>query len=74
MKALDGVNLVEFGPHLGVAYAAMLLAEHGARTIKVEPPGGDPRRGTPHFHVLNRGKHSELIDVESRVAAARSPH
>ncbi len=68
MKALDGVNLVEFGPHLGVAYAAMLLAEHGARTIKVEPPGGDPRRGTPHFHVLNRGKHSELIDVESRAA------
>ena len=39
-KALDGINLVEFDSNLGAAYAAMLLAEQGARAVKVEPPGG----------------------------------
>ena len=32
----------------------MLLAEQGADTVMVEPPGGAPERGTPHFQVLNR--------------------
>ena len=55
-KALDGINLVEFDSNLGAAYAAMLLAENGARAIKVEPVGGSRERGTPHFHVLNRSQ------------------
>jgi len=38
MKSLEGVRLVEFSSHLGAEYAAMLLAEHGACVIKVEPP------------------------------------
>ena len=38
-KALDGINLVEFSSNHGAAYAAMLLAEQGARAILVEPPG-----------------------------------
>ena len=28
----------------------------GREVIKIEPPGGDPSRGTAAFHVLNRGK------------------
>jgi crotonobetainyl-CoA:carnitine CoA-transferase CaiB-like acyl-CoA transferase len=70
MKALEGVNLLEFSSHLGGAYAAMLLAEHGASAIKVEPPGGDAARGTPHFHVVNRGKRSLFLDLESKAAGA----
>ncbi len=61
-KALNGINVLEFHSNLGAAYAAMLLAEQGADTIKVEPPGGAPERGTPHFHVLNRSKRSVSID------------
>ena len=71
-KALDGINLVEFDSNLGAAYAAMLLAENGARAIKVEPPGGSRDRGTPHFHVLNRSKRSlELNLDDSRIAGPR---
>ena len=33
-KALDGINLVEFDSNLGAAYAAMLLAEQGARAVQ----------------------------------------
>jgi len=73
-KALDGVIVVEFCSNMGAAYAAMLLAEQGARVVKVEPPGGDPTRGTPHFHVLNRSKRSVFFDfanAEGRASAAR---
>jgi len=68
-KALDGINIVEFDSNLGAAYAAMLLAENGARTIKVEPPGGSRERGTPHFHVLNRSKRVLELDLDARASA-----
>ncbi len=61
--ALDGVNVVEFDSHHGAAYAAMLLAEHGARVIKVEPPGGSRLRGAPHFHALNRSKRAVALKL-----------
>lgn len=70
IEALDGVNLLEFSSHLGAAYATMLLAEQGARAIKVEPPGGAAGRGGPHFHVLNRSKRSLFIDIESKAGEA----
>ena len=64
-KALDGINLVEFDSNLGAAYAAMLLAEQGARAVKVEPPGGARARGTAHFHVLNRSKRALFVDLQA---------
>ncbi len=64
-KALDGITLIEFASHRACAYAAMLLAEQGARTIRVEPPGGDPGRGGPHFAVLNRSKRSVILALDS---------
>jgi crotonobetainyl-CoA:carnitine CoA-transferase CaiB-like acyl-CoA transferase len=64
-KVLDGITVVEFAAHLGSAYAAMLLAEFGARTIRIEPPEGDRTRGTPHFHVLNRSKQALFLDLDS---------
>jgi crotonobetainyl-CoA:carnitine CoA-transferase CaiB-like acyl-CoA transferase len=69
-KALDGVVVVEFCSHMGAAYAAMLLAEQGARVIKVEPPGGDATRGTPHFHALNRSKRSVFFDFAAAAGRA----
>jgi crotonobetainyl-CoA:carnitine CoA-transferase CaiB-like acyl-CoA transferase len=69
MKSLEGVKLVEFSSHLGAEYAAMLLAEHGARVVKVEPPQGLATRGRPHFHVTNRGKRSLFLDLESQTGA-----
>src|SRR5262249_36890333 len=65
IKALDGINVLEVCANLGAEYAAWILAEQGARTIKLEPPGGSSARGTPHFHVLNRSKQSLCIDLVS---------
>ena len=70
-KSLDGINLVEFDSNLGAAYAAMLLAENGAHAIKVEPIGGSPNRGTPHFHVLNRSKRMLELDLDDRASQPR---
>ncbi len=69
-KALDAVVVIEFSSNLAAAYAAMLMAEQGARVVKVEPPGGDPARGTPHFHALNRSKRSIFFDLSATTAKA----
>jgi crotonobetainyl-CoA:carnitine CoA-transferase CaiB-like acyl-CoA transferase len=70
-KSLTGINIVEFDSNLGAAYATMLLAENGAHVIKVEPIGGSPERGTPHFHVLNRSKRALELDLDDRASQAR---
>src|SRR5262249_50340727 len=43
----------------------MLLADHGARVVKVEPPGGDRlrHRAPSGFRVWNRGKESIELDL-----------
>src|SRR5437899_6491488 len=66
--ALDGIKVVEFCSNLGAEYAAWILAELGARTIKVEPGNGSLRRGSPHFHLLNRSQQSLFFDIESALA------
>jgi crotonobetainyl-CoA:carnitine CoA-transferase CaiB-like acyl-CoA transferase len=42
----------------------LLLAEHGADVIKVEPPGGHPDRALPASRVYNRSKRSLTLDVD----------
>jgi crotonobetainyl-CoA:carnitine CoA-transferase CaiB-like acyl-CoA transferase len=74
MKALDGINLLEFGSNLAAAYAAMLLAEQGALAVRVELPGASPSPSTPHFHVVNRSKRRCALDLakdEGRAAVVR---
>jgi crotonobetainyl-CoA:carnitine CoA-transferase CaiB-like acyl-CoA transferase len=69
-KALDGVVVVEFSSNMAAAYAAMLLAEQGARVVKIEPPCGDTARGTPHFQALNRSKRSIFLDFVTAAGKA----
>ena len=42
--ALDGVLVIDFTQMLSGPFAAMMLADQGARVIKIEPPGGDRTR------------------------------
>ena len=64
--------VVELGNLIAAPYAGMLLADLGARVIKVEPPGGDlGRRFGPYvkqesafFMAVNRGKESLSIDTK----------
>ena len=63
--ALSRYRIVELGDQPAVAVLGMLLADQGADVVKVEPPEGDPLRGTPVFSVWNRGKKSVVADPRS---------
>lgn len=74
MKPLEGVTILEFSTMITAALASMMLAEQGARVIKVEPSdSGDPmryigaRKGdiSSLFAGCNRGKESIKIDLKS---------
>lgn len=78
-KALDGITVVELGTSVAAPYAGMILADLGARVIKVEnPSSGDYARdwGPPFwkdsssaFHSLNRGKESVAVDFSDEADA-----
>jgi crotonobetainyl-CoA:carnitine CoA-transferase CaiB-like acyl-CoA transferase len=71
-KPLAGVTVVELGHSVAAPYAGLILAELGARVIKVENPnGGDYARGwgPPFWHgeatsylCFNRGKEGIAVD------------
>lgn len=74
MKPLEGVTILEFSTMVTAAFAAMMMAEQGARVIKVEPlVGGDPMRYggsnkggiSALFANVNRGKESIRVDLKS---------
>lgn len=68
---LGGVLVVELGNLIAAPYATMLLADLGARVIKVEPVGGDLGRHfgpyqngeSSFFMAANRGKESLALDT-----------
>jgi len=41
----------------------MLLADHGADVVKVEPPGGDRFRGSAGYDTWLRGRRSAVLDL-----------
>ena len=74
MKPLEGITIIEFSTMITAALASMMLAEQGARVIKVEPVEmGDPmryigaRKGDISSLIAgcNRGKESLAIDLKS---------
>ena len=68
---LEGVTVAEFGNLIAAPYAGMILADLGARVIKVEPKAGDLGRQFGPFHndesaffmAVNRGKESLALDT-----------
>ena len=45
MKPLEGITVLEFSTMITASFAAMMMAEQGAKVIKVEPMNvGDPMR------------------------------
>jgi crotonobetainyl-CoA:carnitine CoA-transferase CaiB-like acyl-CoA transferase len=76
-RPLDGVVVVDFSTLLPGPLASLMLAEAGARVIKIERPGGeDMRRHGPMmgegeaavsawWGMLNRGKEVVTIDLKA---------
>ena len=70
---LDGITVLDATQVMAGPYCAMLLADMGARVIKVEPPAGDSTRtmagargnDSPAFNAVNRGKLGMVLDLTS---------
>lgn len=68
---LHGVVVLELGNLIAAPYAGMMLADLGARVVKVEPRSGDlGRQFGPYQHgesaffmAVNRGKESVALDT-----------
>ncbi len=64
----EGLQVIEMGAgSIGASLAGMLLADNGARVLKVEPPEGDRLRSRHEagFVVWNRGKESLVADLRT---------
>lgn len=72
--ALGHLLVIDLTSHLSGPYAAMMLADHGADVIKVEPPSGDSARNMPPFvsgesapfMTWNRNKRSVVLDLKQQ--------
>jgi CoA:oxalate CoA-transferase len=71
---LSGITVIDLSRILAGPYCTMLMAELGARVIKVEPPGkGDDAREygpflngkSAYFISVNRGKESIALDLKA---------
>ncbi|MGP0029401.1 MAG: CaiB/BaiF CoA transferase family protein [Acidimicrobiales bacterium] len=61
---LAGVRVLDLSWGIAGPVGVLLLAELGADVIKVEPPGGDPFRRQPAYHVWNRSRRSVAVDLK----------
>ena len=80
-RLLDGLLVVDFTRVLAGPFAAMVMADLGARVVKVEPPGGDEARGfgpfvnghSLYFTSVNRGKQGIALDLKRPGGVAYRP-
>lgn len=79
-RPLDGITVVDLTQILAGPYCTRLLADAGARVIKVESTTGDPSRYLPptiserhsgYFANLNAGKLSVQADLRTEEGIAR---
>src|ERR1700756_3325076 len=78
-RLLDGVVVTEFSQLIAAPLCGLTLADLGASVTKVETPQGDytrtwarPGPESASFHMLNRGKRSEVLDPRRPEDKARA--
>jgi crotonobetainyl-CoA:carnitine CoA-transferase CaiB-like acyl-CoA transferase len=78
LDALEGLTVLDLTTNIAGPYATKVLADLGARVIKIEPPGGDVSRALGPFlgdqpgpersatyQFLNTNKQSVVLELES---------
>jgi len=68
VRPLEGIVILELASWLAAPFAGALLADLGARVIKVEPLTGDPFRGmitNENFIRATQGKESLAVDLKT---------
>jgi hypothetical protein len=76
--ALEHLLVLDLTSFLSGPYCTMLLADHGADVIKIEPPSGDSARNMPPFvngesapfMTWNRNKRSVVMDLKQEADRA----
>ena len=76
--ALEPLLVLDLTSFLSGPYCTMLLADHGAEVIKIEPPSGDSARNMPPFvngesapfMTWNRNKRSVVMDLKQEADLA----
>jgi crotonobetainyl-CoA:carnitine CoA-transferase CaiB-like acyl-CoA transferase len=83
MALFDGLKVIDCASYIAGPSAATVLAEFGAKVVKIEPPGGDPyrRRATvptsghvhptsPNFILDGRARRSLILDLTKEAGQA----
>ncbi|CAB4624364.1 MAG: CoA transferase [Actinobacteria bacterium] len=76
---LAGIRVLDATSNIAGPFGGAILADLGAEVIKIETPSGDPSRSmapiegdrSAYFHIVNRNKSAESIDLKSTAGAAR---
>ncbi len=71
-RKLAGVKVVDFSMFLPGPHFTMMMADHGAEVIRIEPPGGEPARRlglsqgghSVWFRNTHRGKRSLRVNLK----------
>lgn len=74
--ALRDIRIIDLTQMMAGPYGTMVLADHGAQVIKVEPPTGDVTRGARgsgggtrelggYFQSIDRNKESVVLDLKT---------
>ena len=71
---LEGIRVLDLSMFLPGPHLSMMMGDHGADVIKVEPPAGEPVRNVGYraadgvsvwFRNTHRGKRSIVLDLKT---------
>jgi crotonobetainyl-CoA:carnitine CoA-transferase CaiB-like acyl-CoA transferase len=75
---LSGIRVLDLSMFLPGPHLTMMMADHGADVIRIEPPAGEPSRGLGKYHGdttvwfrnTHRSKRSVVLDLKRPEAVA----
>ncbi len=69
--ALDGITIIELASIGPGPFAGMMLADHGARVIRITRPGDDGLMAFGKYGILNRNREVLELDLKQPDAVSR---